>query len=98
MPNTQPPTSDYETKLDTILLTFAKKIENMPRGKTYDWENEKQAITSLLNTELDKKTFTTYTGESIKLCNDCPQFKREDGWQITQCNHCETSLKERNHG
>lgn len=36
--------------------------------------------------------FTTYTGEAISLCSNCPQFKRENGWDITQCNHCATRL------
>lgn len=36
--------------------------------------------------------FITYTGEAISLCSNCPQFKRENGWDITQCNHCATRL------
>lgn len=34
------------------------------------------------------KRFTTYTGETIKLCDNCSQFKRDGSWEIRQCNRC----------
>jgi hypothetical protein len=38
--------------------------------------------------EAREQQFSTYNGETIKLCSDCPQFRRNGGWEITQCNNC----------
>lgn len=35
-------------QLDEILLNFAKRIESMPRGKTYDWAEDKRQIEELI--------------------------------------------------
>ena len=40
--------TNYKERLDEILLQYAKRIENIPRGKTYGWSDEKQSITSLI--------------------------------------------------
>src|ERR1044072_608469 len=42
MPDTKQPDS-----LDEILRNFAKRVESMPRGKTYGWDEEKAAIQAL---------------------------------------------------
>ncbi len=42
-----PPTNSEQT-LDDLLLTFAKRIESTPRGKTYDWSREKAALSTML--------------------------------------------------
>ena len=39
--------TNYNQRLDEILLRYAKRVENIPRGKTYGWSDEKQAINSL---------------------------------------------------
>lgn len=31
-------------ELDEILLNFAKRVEKIPRGKTYGWDEEKAAL------------------------------------------------------
>lgn len=36
--------ADDTQGLDEILRDFAKRVEAIRRGKTYGWENEKQAI------------------------------------------------------
>ena len=40
--------TDLQT-IDDILLSFAKRVENMQRGKTYGWTDEKQAIEALIS-------------------------------------------------
>lgn len=34
----------FEESLDDILHQFAKRVENLPRGKTYGWDSERAAI------------------------------------------------------
>lgn len=40
--------TNYNEKLDEILRQYAKRVENIPSGKTYGWSNEKQLIISLI--------------------------------------------------
>lgn len=42
----------FEEKLDIILRDFAKRVENIPRGKTYGWSDERQAILSLIEEDV----------------------------------------------
>lgn len=39
--------TNYNERLDEILGQYAKRVENIPSGKTYGWSDEKQAIISL---------------------------------------------------
>lgn len=43
--------TEFEQKLDELLIAFANRIEAMPVGKTYGWEAEKQALLSLIADE-----------------------------------------------
>ena len=36
-------------ELDDILLTYAKRIESIPRGKTYGWSEERLSILNLVS-------------------------------------------------
>lgn len=47
-------TLDNSEWLDEILLNFAKRVESIPRGKTYTWYEEKQAILVHIAEELVK--------------------------------------------
>jgi len=47
-----------EDEIDTILLNFAKRIEALPRGKTYGWEGETAAIKELL-AETETRSYDT---------------------------------------
>jgi len=38
----------HNPTLDEILLNFAKRVESMPRGKTYGWDKEREAIDALI--------------------------------------------------
>lgn len=40
------PTQD-EQELDEILMNFAKRVEQLPRGKTYSWDDERRALLAL---------------------------------------------------
>ncbi len=39
-------------ELDEILLTFAKRVEKIPRGKTYGWEAEKRSVLAYIQRQI----------------------------------------------
>jgi hypothetical protein len=63
--------------------------QNKYRTELHGYINE--LIDNRLGAIEDKQQFTTYTGETIKLCDSCPQHKKGNGWQVTQCNDCQGS-------
>lgn len=81
-------TNNIDKKIDDLLLTFAKRVENMQRGKNYGWEDEKQAILALLDEaradqimkDFIKYSLCTETDESVLISirdNLLSQLKKE---------------------
>jgi hypothetical protein len=53
--------SKFDDELDTILEAFAKRIETIPRGKTYGWSEEKGAIKAAIATHIIGEDVPPYT-------------------------------------
>lgn len=53
-----------EQKIESLLFDFAKRIENMQRGKTYGVEEEKQQLLSLVQEEKANE-LELHRGEAI---------------------------------
>lgn len=39
----------FTEELDDVFLHFAKRIESTPRGKTYSWSDEREALLNLVS-------------------------------------------------
>ena len=86
------PTQPEDKELSEIL----EKYWYIGNGRTKQ-SNIAEAKQQLIAWRDNQKTFTTYTGETISLCDNCPQFKSNGGWEITQCNDCRKKLEEPSH-
>lgn len=73
---------NIDERIDSLLNDELRSILLTP-------SEERATVKDFIRDVLAEITFITYTGEPIRLCSNCPQFKQANGgWEITQCNDC----------
>jgi hypothetical protein len=62
---------DTTGELDQIILNFAKRVEAMPRGKTYGWDDEKAAIQAYADKQAQHIHQFSYVYDPYEKCKYC---------------------------